>query len=146
MYFPLCRYKDINFVISEVWDWNVKLSCETNFFLFSWKSDIDKNGSLNSYTTDKNYQNLLQKWWWWVYGNFSNKKMKHISHSMDMLIKNCSIWGSDNPHVIEERPLHPEKVAVWCTLWSEGMIGWHSSQYVSNISACHTNNDVIFHT
>ena len=25
----------------------------TNFFLFGWKSDIDENGSLNYYTTQK---------------------------------------------------------------------------------------------
>ena len=31
-------------MVSNVWDWNltsVKLNGETNFFLFSWKSDID---------------------------------------------------------------------------------------------------------
>ena len=28
-----------------------------------------------------------------------------------------------NPQVIEERPLHPEKVIVWCAVWSEGVIG-----------------------
>ena len=38
----------------------VKLSCETNFFLYSLKSNIDENGSLNYHTTHKNYQNLLR--------------------------------------------------------------------------------------
>ena len=36
---------------------------------------------------------------------------------------NWHIWGSENPQVIKERPLHPEKVTVWCALWSEGVIG-----------------------
>ena len=43
--------------------------------------------------------------------------MEHISHSVDMLIKkNCHIWGSEDPQVIEKKPLHPEKVTVWCAL------------------------------
>ena len=49
--------------VSKVWDWNltfVKVSCETNSLLFSWKSDIDENGSFSYHTTHKNYQNLLQ--------------------------------------------------------------------------------------
>ena len=28
--------------------------------------------------------------------------------------QNCRIWGSRNPQVMEERPLHPENVTVWC--------------------------------
>ena len=37
--------------------------------------------------------------------------------------QNFRIWGSENPHVIVERPLHPPKVTVWCALWSGGVIG-----------------------
>ena len=36
--------------------------------------------------------------------------------------QNCRIWGSEDPQVIEESPLHSEKVTVWCALWSEDMI------------------------
>ena len=36
--------------------------------------------------------------------------------------QNCHIWGSENPQVIEERPLHPEKITVWYALWSEDVI------------------------
>ena len=36
--------------------------------------------------------------------------------------QNGSICGSENPQVIEERPLNLEKVTVWCVLWSEGVI------------------------
>ena len=37
--------------------------------------------------------------------------------------QNCRIWTEDNPQVIVQTPLHPEKLTVWCTLWSGG-IGW----------------------
>ncbi|CAH2101163.1 unnamed protein product [Euphydryas editha] len=37
--------------------------------------------------------------------------------------QNCRIWGSENPKVTFERPLHPQKVTVWCTIWSVGVIG-----------------------
>ena len=37
--------------------------------------------------------------------------------------QNCRIWGEENPHVIQERSLHPQRVTVWCGLWSGGVIG-----------------------
>lgn len=37
--------------------------------------------------------------------------------------QNCRIWGSENPQVVVERPLHPPRVTVWCALWSGGVIG-----------------------
>ena len=83
------RNRAIHFVVLKVWDWNsisVKLSCETNIFLFSWESDINENGSL------KNYQNLLQKRWWSVEGNFPHT-IKHISHSVGILINKIVIFG-----------------------------------------------------
>ena len=50
--------------------------------------------------------------------------MKHISHSVVMLIyKIVFFLGSENPQLIEERPLHAEKITVWYALWSEGVIG-----------------------
>ena len=74
--YTLDNYRAIYFAVSKVWDWNsisVKLSCKTKFFLFSLKSDIDENGSLNYRTMHKNYHILKQKWWWSVDDNFSNK-------------------------------------------------------------------------
>ena len=41
------------------------------------------------------------------------------------------ICGSENPKIIEVRPLHPEKVTVWCVLWFEGVIGWVTAKYMS---------------
>lgn len=37
--------------------------------------------------------------------------------------QNCRIWGSENPHVVVQKPMHPPKVTVWCALWSGGIIG-----------------------
>ena len=37
--------------------------------------------------------------------------------------QNCPIWDPENPQVTEERPLHLEKVTVWCALRSEGVNG-----------------------
>jgi len=49
--------------------------------------------------------------------------MKHTSLSGYVNKQNCRIWGDENPHVIHERPLHAQKVTVWCALWSGGVIG-----------------------
>ena len=45
-----------------------------------------------------------------IFGEYVNKQ-------------NCRILGSEEPQVIEERPLYSEKVIVWCALWPEGVIG-----------------------
>jgi hypothetical protein len=37
--------------------------------------------------------------------------------------QNCRIWGQENPHAVQEVPLHSEKVMVWAALWSRGIIG-----------------------
>ena len=33
------------------------------------------------------------------------------------------VCSSENPQVIEEKPLQSEKATVWYALWSEGVIG-----------------------
>ncbi|GFV87711.1 transposase [Trichonephila clavipes] len=37
--------------------------------------------------------------------------------------QNCRIWSEADPQVYVETPLHPEKLTVWCTLWTGGIIG-----------------------
>ena len=59
--------------------------------------------------------------------DFSNKIFfsheEHFTLSEYVNKQNCSICGSEDPPVIEERPLHLEKVTVWWALCSEGVIG-----------------------
>ncbi|KAJ8952393.1 hypothetical protein NQ318_014484, partial [Aromia moschata] len=48
----------------------------------------------------------------------------------DFYKQNCRIWGSENPHVVKEKPMHPARVSwvlewfwqVWCGFWSGGFI------------------------
>ena len=47
----------------------------------------------------------------------------HFAFGEQVIKQNCRIWGSKNPHIIEERLLYLEKITVWCALWSECMIG-----------------------
>lgn len=37
--------------------------------------------------------------------------------------QNCRIWSKDNPQAFVQKPLHPEKLTVWCALWAGGIIG-----------------------
>lgn len=37
--------------------------------------------------------------------------------------QNCRIWAAENPRVIQEREMHPQRVTVWCGIWSGGLIG-----------------------
>ncbi|GFV80218.1 transposase [Trichonephila clavipes] len=36
--------------------------------------------------------------------------------------QNCRIWSEANSQVYVERPLHPEKLTVWCALWAGGIL------------------------
>ena len=56
--------------------------------------------------------------------------MNPISYSLGMLINKTGILRILKRR-IEDRPQHLEKVTVWCVLWSEGVIGWDNSKYLS---------------
>ena len=36
--------------------------------------------------------------------------------------QNMRDWSDSNPHVLHESSLHPENIAVWCGLWTGGVI------------------------
>lgn len=52
---------------------------------------------------------------------FSDEAYFHLSGYVNK--QNCRIWGEENPQEIQERPLHAQKVIVWCALWAGGVIG-----------------------
>ena len=37
--------------------------------------------------------------------------------------QNMRYWPGENPHVLHETPLHPQKITVWCGLHAGGVIG-----------------------
>ena len=37
--------------------------------------------------------------------------------------QNCRIWGSENPKIIIEKPLYPQRVTFWCGFCAGGIIG-----------------------
>ena len=45
---------------------------------------------------------------------------KHILHSLGVLINNIVLFRVLK--ILQERLLHPEKLTVWCALWSEDVI------------------------
>ena len=37
--------------------------------------------------------------------------------------QNSRIWGSENPTMIIEKPLYPQRVTAWRGFWAGGIIG-----------------------
>lgn len=52
---------------------------------------------------------------------FSDEAHFHLSGFVNK--QNCRIWANDNPRVMVEKPMHPQRVTVWCGLWAGGIIG-----------------------
>ena len=51
----------------------------------------------------------------------SNEAHFHIDGFINR--QNCRVWGSENPRVISEKQMHPQRVTVWCRFWAGGIIG-----------------------
>jgi len=52
---------------------------------------------------------------------FSDEAHFHLGGYVNK--QNCRIWGSENPHETLEKPMHPQRVTVWCGFWHGGIIG-----------------------
>ena len=52
---------------------------------------------------------------------FSEEAHFHLSGFVNK--QYCRIWGNENPRVIVEKPTHPQRVTVCCSLWAGGVIG-----------------------
>ena len=51
---------------------------------------------------------------------FSDEAHFHLGGYVNK--QTCRIWGSQQPHTIVERPMHPPRVTVWSGFWSGGII------------------------
>lgn len=47
----------------------------------------------------------------------------HFHLNGDVNRQNLRYWSSENPHIIDEKPLHSERVTVWCATTPFGIIG-----------------------
>lgn len=52
---------------------------------------------------------------------FSDEAHFHLGGFVNK--QNCRIWGHENPRVIHEKPMHPQKATVWCGFHAGGVIG-----------------------
>jgi hypothetical protein len=52
---------------------------------------------------------------------FSDEAHFHLSGHVNK--QNMRFWGTQNPHEIEEKPLHVEKCTAWCAISTHGIIG-----------------------
>jgi hypothetical protein len=46
----------------------------------------------------------------------------HFDLSGGVNKKNCKFWEGENPHILQQRGLHPERVTLWCAVASNFII------------------------
>ncbi|KAL4098418.1 hypothetical protein QTP88_023037 [Uroleucon formosanum] len=54
---------------------------------------------------------------------YCNSCEKNPAFCLECFQASHKIWGSENPRTIQEKEMHPERVTVWCGIWSGGLIG-----------------------
>ena len=52
---------------------------------------------------------------------FTDEAHFHLSGHVNK--QNMRFWGTENPHEIQEKPLHVEKCTAWCAISTHGIIG-----------------------
>lgn len=40
-------------------------------------------------------------------------------------MQNCQFWNKNQSEALQKLPMHPEKVTIWCGLWTDGIIEPH---------------------
>ena len=45
---------------------------------------------------------------------FSDEAHFHLNGIVDT--QNCRIWGSEYPHAIHEKQMHPERATIYCSI------------------------------
>jgi hypothetical protein len=55
--------------------------------------------------------------------NFITRDEAHFHLDGFTNTHSCRIWATENSVVIHEKPLHPERVTVWCAICSTNVIG-----------------------
>lgn len=52
---------------------------------------------------------------------FSDETHFHLNGFVNK--QNCRIWENENPEIIHEKQMYPQRVTVWCGFWRKGLIG-----------------------
>ncbi|EFN87491.1 hypothetical protein EAI_07403, partial [Harpegnathos saltator] len=76
---------------------------------------------------------------------FSDQAHFHVDGLVNR--QDCRIWGSENPRVIVEKQMHPQRVTVWYGFWVEGIIGpfffENAAGQAITGATCHTARETI---
>ncbi|GBM71394.1 hypothetical protein AVEN_248593-1 [Araneus ventricosus] len=52
---------------------------------------------------------------------FSDEAIFHVSNKVNKY--NCRIWGSENPHAVQEEERNGPKINIWCALSHDTVTG-----------------------